>query len=183
MSERLWQFPGARPMAFAGFVLPLRTHPVLIVLSFSAGDSSLARWEGFSTRWYAVVAAEAICCMPCASHSSSPLSPQASAPRLPSWRRSPPPAGVSACKRRRSGTGTPADRPGLDAAIAMLLFFVSLGVPLGLMSLILAHTVFAIPIAYLPIRARLQGLDPALTEAAADLYAGPGAASRASWCR
>jgi spermidine/putrescine transport system permease protein len=50
---------------------------------------------------------------------------------------------------------------------------VFLGVRLGLSSLILAHTVFAIPIAYLPIRARLEGLDPSLAEAAADLYATP----------
>jgi spermidine/putrescine transport system permease protein len=57
------------------------------------------------------------------------------------------------------------------AAIAILLFFVMVGIRLGLTSLVLAHTVFTIPIAYLPIRARLEGLDPSLAEAAADLYA------------
>ena len=45
--------------------------------------------------------------------------------------------------------------------------------PLGLGSVILAHTVFCIPFAYYPIRSRLAGLDPALIEAAADLYAPP----------
>src|SRR3546814_15714735 len=34
-----------------------------------------------------------------------------------------------------------------------------------------AHSVFCIPFAYLPIRARLEGMDKALGEAAADLYA------------
>jgi spermidine/putrescine transport system permease protein len=33
--------------------------------------------------------------------------------------------------------------------------------------------VFCIPFAYLPIRARLEGLDPRLGEASADLYANP----------
>jgi spermidine/putrescine transport system permease protein len=36
---------------------------------------------------------------------------------------------------------------------------------------IIAHTVFCIPFAYLPIRARLEGMERALPEAAADLYA------------
>ena len=36
-----------------------------------------------------------------------------------------------------------------------------------------AHVVFCIPFAYLPIRARLEGLDPRLLEAAGDLYSSP----------
>jgi spermidine/putrescine transport system permease protein len=67
--------------------------------------------------------------------------------------------------------GLPLIVPDIVAAIAILLFFVLVGIQLGLVSLVLAHSVFAIPIAYLPIRARLEGLDPALAEAAADLYA------------
>ena len=55
--------------------------------------------------------------------------------------------------------------------MATLLFFVLIGLRLGLLTLIIGHTVFCIPFAYLPIRARLEGMDPALREAAADLYA------------
>src|SRR5260370_25187580 len=69
--------------------------------------------------------------------------------------------------------GLPLIVPDIVAGIATLLFFVMVGVPLGIVSIMLAHTVFAIPFAYLPIRARLNGLDPALAEAAADLYATP----------
>ncbi|MEL6481480.1 MAG: ABC transporter permease, partial [Pseudomonadota bacterium] len=43
----------------------------------------------------------------------------------------------------------------------------------GLFYLIAAHTAFCIPFAYLPIRARLEGMDKALEMAAADLYATP----------
>jgi hypothetical protein len=39
----------------------------------------------------------------------------------------------------------------------------------GLAYLILAHTAFCIPFAYLPIRARLEGMDNTLEAAAADL--------------
>ena len=63
--------------------------------------------------------------------------------------------------------------PEIVPAVATLMFFASLGVTLGLGTVIIAHTVFCIPFAYLPIRARLQGMDKALGEAAADLYANP----------
>ncbi len=43
----------------------------------------------------------------------------------------------------------------------------------GLGYLIIAHTAFCIPFAYLPIRARLEGMDLTLETAAADLYAAP----------
>jgi spermidine/putrescine transport system permease protein len=48
----------------------------------------------------------------------------------------------------------------------------------GLGYLILAHTAFCIPFAYLPIRARLEGMDLTLETAAADLYATPWQAFR-----
>ncbi len=43
----------------------------------------------------------------------------------------------------------------------------------GLAYLIVAHTAFCVPFAYLPIRARLESMDLTLERAAADLYATP----------
>ncbi|MEX0922468.1 MAG: ABC transporter permease [Rhodovibrionaceae bacterium] len=68
--------------------------------------------------------------------------------------------------------------PEIVTAVATLMFFALLGFRLGLGTVMAAHTVFCIPFAYLPIRARLQGMDEALLEAAADLYAKP---TRAFW--
>ncbi|GIX14634.1 MAG: hypothetical protein KatS3mg118_2593 [Paracoccaceae bacterium] len=51
------------------------------------------------------------------------------------------------------------------------MFFSAIGLSLGLGNLIIAHTVFCIPFAFMPIRARLQGMDETLEQAAADLYA------------
>ena len=48
----------------------------------------------------------------------------------------------------------------------------------GLGYLIMAHTAFCIPFAYLPIRARLEDMDRTLETAAADLYATPWKAFR-----
>lgn len=61
--------------------------------------------------------------------------------------------------------------PEIVSAVASLVFFVLVGVPLGIGSILLAHVVFCIPFAYLPINARLEGIEGYYEEAARDLYA------------
>lgn len=61
--------------------------------------------------------------------------------------------------------------PEIVVAVASLILFSQLGLVNGVMKLAIAHTTFCIPFAFLPIRARLQGMDPNLEEAARDLYA------------
>jgi spermidine/putrescine transport system permease protein len=73
--------------------------------------------------------------------------------------------------------------PEIVTAIATLIFFAAIlgflqnlvGHPInpGLATIIIAHTVFCIPFAYLPIQARLQSMDATLEQAARDLYANP----------
>jgi len=59
----------------------------------------------------------------------------------------------------------------LGAALAS--FFVSLGIPRGVFTLFLSHTMFSIPFVAITVRARASGLDRALESAAMDLGAGP----------
>ena len=64
--------------------------------------------------------------------------------------------------------------PEIVTAVALLIFFAGIKVQTGytgLGYLVVAHSAFCIPFAYLPIRARLQGMDLTLEQAAADLYA------------
>jgi spermidine/putrescine transport system permease protein len=61
--------------------------------------------------------------------------------------------------------------PEIVVAVAVLILFSQLGLTNGLLKLTIAHTTFCIPFAFLPIRARLQGMDADLEEAARDLYA------------
>jgi spermidine/putrescine transport system permease protein len=63
--------------------------------------------------------------------------------------------------------------PEIVTAIATLIFFAAIGLKLGLGNIIIAHIVFCIPFAYLPIQARLQSMDATLEQAARDLYANP----------
>jgi spermidine/putrescine transport system permease protein len=61
--------------------------------------------------------------------------------------------------------------PEIVIAIASLLFFVTIGFPLGPPAIIATHAVFNTSVVALVCRARLAGLDRSLEEAAADLGA------------
>ncbi len=62
--------------------------------------------------------------------------------------------------------------PEIVVAVATLILFVAAGFELGLLAMIAAHTAFCIPFAFLPIQARLKGMDGRLEEASMDLYGG-----------
>ncbi|MDG1985357.1 MAG: ABC transporter permease, partial [Planctomycetota bacterium] len=72
--------------------------------------------------------------------------------------------------------GQPLMVPEIVTAVATLAFFTLIkkltGVS-GIGYLMMAHTVFCIPFAYMPIRARLEDMNLTLEQAAADLYATP----------
>ncbi len=61
--------------------------------------------------------------------------------------------------------------PEIVLAVAVLIIFSSIGLQNGMLKLFIAHSTFCIPFAFLPIRARLQGMEPDFEEAAQDLYA------------
>ncbi|WP_283178574.1 ABC transporter permease [Gemmobacter sp. 24YEA27] len=61
--------------------------------------------------------------------------------------------------------------PEIVLAVASLILFSLVGLQNGLLKLILAHSAFCTPFAFLPIRARLQGMSLDFEEASADLYA------------
>jgi len=61
--------------------------------------------------------------------------------------------------------------PEIVTAVAVLIFFNAISLKLGLVNVIIAHITFCIPFAFMPIRARLEGMDTSLEQAARDLYA------------
>jgi spermidine/putrescine transport system permease protein len=60
--------------------------------------------------------------------------------------------------------------PEIVVAITTLIFFSLLGMTIGVLNLIIAHTVFCIPFAMLPIQARLRAMGAVNEDAARDLY-------------
>ncbi len=61
--------------------------------------------------------------------------------------------------------------PEIVTAVAVLIFFSAISLNWGLGNVIIAHITFCIPFAFMPIRARLEGMDTTLEQAARDLYA------------
>jgi spermidine/putrescine transport system permease protein len=62
--------------------------------------------------------------------------------------------------------------PEIILGMVFLAFFALLGLPLGMFTLVIAHTAFCVPYPFILVKARLAGLDTSYTEAARDLGAG-----------
>ncbi len=172
-SQDLRRFPGVGVTAAAFFVYLYLPIVILLVLSFNSGRTATI-WAGFGIDWYGVVlsnphilraAKNSLIVASLATVAATVFATMAALAMART--RFPGQAGVSGL------VALPMNVPEIVTAVATLLFFVLIGMRLGLATVIIAHTVFCIPFAYLPIRARLEGMDKALTEAAADLYASP----------
>lgn len=61
--------------------------------------------------------------------------------------------------------------PDIVLGIGLLIFFVTIGMQLSLLTIIIGHCTFLISYVFIIVQARLAGLDPALEEASADLGA------------
>jgi len=84
--------------------------------------------------------------------------------------------------RGRSSTNLliflPMATPEVVMGSSLLALFLNLRFPLGEVTVIIAHIMFIISFVVVTVKARLQGLDPRLEEAARDLYASPRATFR-----
>jgi spermidine/putrescine transport system permease protein len=167
----LWHFPGTRAMALVVLFFLYMPIVTLVAMSFNTGDS-LTIWSGFGLRWYGVVLGNddmlrairnSLLIATVATMAGTTIATMAALALA---------RGSFRGKRTvQALLGLPLVVPEIVAAIALLLLFVLIGFRLGLVSVMVAHTTFTIPLAFLPIRARLADMDPSLTEAAADLYA------------
>jgi len=72
----------------------------------------------------------------------------------------------------------PMATPEVVLASSLLALFLNFSFPLGRITIIIAHIMFIISFVVVTVKARLQGMDPRLEEAARDLYASPQATFR-----
>lgn len=79
--------------------------------------------------------------------------------------------------RGRSGTNLliflPMATPEVVMGSSLLALFINLGVAQGFMTILIAHIMFCVSFVVVTVKARIATLDPALEQAAMDLYAGP----------
>ena len=72
----------------------------------------------------------------------------------------------------------PMATPEVVMGSSLLALFLNLRFPLGMPTIIIAHIMFTISFIVVAVKARLQGMDPSLEQAAQDLYASPRATFR-----
>jgi spermidine/putrescine transport system permease protein len=179
--ERRWwlpQGPAVQRAFFGGWTLAVFAFlyiPIVLLVVYSFNDSRLnLQWSGFTTKWYGMLFGNQVL--------------------LRAFYNSLIVAGATTVLSVILGTSAawllhryrfPAQRtigllifipmvmPEVLMGVSLLVLFVSLGIPLGYTTLIIAHTTFCFPFVLVGVQARLQGIDPALEEAALDLGATP----------
>jgi spermidine/putrescine transport system permease protein len=171
-----WLFGAWTLLVFAFLYIPIL---LLIVFSFNSSRLNI-RWEGFSLKWYGALLENA--------------------PLLGAFKNSLIVATATTVLATLLGTigawmlyryrfplqrviglliFIPMVMPEVLMGVSLLAEFVHLlRLPLGYVTLIIAHTTFCFPFVLVGIQARLQGLDPFLEEAAMDLGATPAQAFR-----
>ncbi len=161
-------------------ILILTYIPLLLVILYSFNTSRISSvWGGFSLSWYeelfrdrsifealrnsvVLAAASSLCAAVIGTLGA---------------------AGMARTSCRFNGpveylSTLPIMIPEIILGMVFLVFFSLIGLPFGMASLIIGHTVFCIPYVFTMVKARLAGMDKSYVEAARDLGAGD---MRAFW--
>jgi spermidine/putrescine transport system permease protein len=156
-------------LVLAFFYLPIA---VLILNSFNASRFSSA-WEGFSLVWYRKLVTQREILHALTNTLVIAFTATAASVVLGT---------TAAFALHRFGTRlqrlhyvliyTPLVVPEILMGMSLLLFFVAIGVKLGLFTIFLAHVTFCISYVAMVVLARLQDFDFSIVEAAQDLGAG-----------
>lgn len=167
-------YPGFGVISFAFFMFLY--IPILVVIAYSFNSNKIVSvWQGFSFKWYlSALQNEGLMnalqvSLTVAAIATLIATTIATAAALVLSRGKE----VKHVKLSETVINLPLMLPEIVFAVAVLILFSQLGLQDGLTKLILAHSCFCIPFAFLPIRARLQGMTNNLEQAAQDLYANP----------
>lgn len=174
MPRDVRHYPGLRLFAVLFFLFLYLPIAVVIVASFNE-DRLATNWTGFSLRWYAqalqndgLIDALKVSLTVAAVATAVATTVAVMAALVLVRGR-----GVRMRQLSEVVVNLPLVLPEIVLAVALLILFSQIGLDNGLLRLIVAHSAFCIPFAFLPIRARLQGMDMDVEEAAQDLYASP----------
>jgi spermidine/putrescine transport system permease protein len=170
-SSRPWLLMGWTGLVFGFLYLPLL---VLVVISFNDSPILSLPFKGFTLHWYqlsfndaairlALLSSLKVAAAATLLATSLGLLAAFAVYRHAFW-------GKNAF---RIALNLPILLPGIVTGVAMLAYFSDLGWELSLLTVILGHAVFGIPVAFGPILTRLGQFPRSLEEAAADLGATP----------
>ncbi|QBF30208.1 ABC transporter permease [Thalassococcus sp. S3] len=168
-------FPGFRAITILCLFVLYAPLLIVTIYSFNASNSITA-WEGLSLRWYVDVftgpesgkfkraAWNSFVIAIIAASVATTIATLAATAMVRGGR----------FRLRTASFGLislPLMVPEIVLAVATLIFFNAIGFDRGLLTILIAHIAFCIPFAYLPISARMQGIEDSYEQAAMDLYA------------
>ena len=149
---------------------------VMIVFGFNNGNgkSVSVNWQGFTLKWYTKLGAYPDLTSAIWNSITIALLTTAISVVLGTL------MGVALGRWKFRGSGSVnlllfanIAAPEVVLGAALLSLFLTLGIPRGYVTILLAHVMFSVAFVVITVRARMAGLDPALEEAARDLGAGP----------
>lgn len=159
---------------FYPLMITLLTYlPILVVAVYSFNESKLtSTWGGFSLKWYRDLFAdegmfEALLNSLVLALTSSVLAAILATAAALGIKN----ARLPGKRLLEQASLLPLIIPEIVLGMVFLSFFSLLGLPFGMLTLILAHTAFCVPYIYTQVRARLTVMDHAVVEAARDLGA------------
>lgn len=163
------------PNLYVGIITAITYIPIVLTVIYSFNASKLTSvWEGFSLKWYvelfqdrdlkeALINSLVLAFLSCSC-----------AVLIGTM-------GALGMHRKKSKLNDavayvamiPIMIPEIILGMVFLSVFSLMGLPFGMVTLVIAHTTFCVPYVYSMVKARLIGMDKSLEEAALDLGASP----------
>jgi spermidine/putrescine transport system permease protein len=175
VSKGLGKIPDRALFLFAGLIYLFFYAPIFVMVFFSFNESrSTQVWGGFSIQWYGELLQDQSVLDAFRTSMIVGVSATAIATIIGTLT-------ALALTRHRFRGKTFADStiyaatvmPEIVVGVSLLVFFVAIQFPLGIMTIIIAHVAFTISFVTIVVRARLSGMDRSIEEAAQDLGANP----------
>ncbi len=161
------------PSVYLGIILAVMYVPILLVIIYSFNESRISSvWGGWSLRWYRDLFRDrdimeamtnSLVLATVSSLSAAVIGTLAA-------------VGMPKANLRSKGvieylSTLPIMIPEIILGMVFLVYFSLIRLPLGMITLTVAHTSFCIPYVYMLVKARLVGIDKSYAEAAKDLGA------------
>ena len=161
------------PVIYLGVITFIMYIPIILTIIYSFNESKISSiWGGFSLKWYEELFADrdmkealinslilggASCLLSVIIGTSGAI-------------------GMHKWKNRANDVISyfsmmPIMIPEIILGMVFLAAFSFMGLPFGMITLIIAHTTFCVPYIFMTVKARLVGMDPSIEEAAKDLGA------------
>lgn len=161
------------PNIYLGIMMALMYVPIVLVIVYSFNQSKISSvWDGFSLKWYGELFRDKSMFEALMNSIFLAMSSGLLAAVIGTFGA----VGMSKVGFKTKGlieyiSQLPMMLPEIILGMVFLTYFSLLNIPLGMLTLIIAHTAFCIPYVYMQVKSRLVGLDPSYVEAAKDLGA------------